>query len=104
MVDLERWFRLNRESVENVVVHAALDLHEIMVIDSIEPLPEQPAIRMHRHDLYGPLPEILVPVDVNDRLTTLDRLSREGSILCAIGRIRRELAELCPGCEFLPPP
>jgi hypothetical protein len=58
--------------------------------------------RIRSHDLYGPRPEILIK-DTRDRYYVLDETKREAAKLCAMVRVREDLAGIFPGCEFLLP-
>ena len=49
----------------------------------------------------APLPAIEIVDD--DSHTVLEKLAREACILCAISRLRKEIASAFPGFEFLPP-
>ena len=81
----------------------AVELKEIVALDGIELLTEQSSIKVRSHDLHGPLPEVVVPLDAADRLGAFDRLGREAVKLCTISRLRRELEEAFSGTSFLPP-
>ncbi len=88
MLDASRWFTLNHPGLERQFALPAVELKEIVTLDGIDLLPEQSAIKVGSHDLHGPLPEIVVQVDVADRLSALDLLGREAVKLCAISRLR----------------
>jgi len=76
------------------------DLHKILIFDGIDHL--EAGFRIRSHDLYGPLPEILI-ADTGDRLSVLDQIQCETAKLCAIVRVRDDLAAMFPGCEFFLP-
>ncbi len=103
MLDLSRWFRLNRREFDRHFALPAVELKEVVILDDMELLPEQSSIKVRSHDLHGPLPEIAIQVDSADRLGAFDRLGREAVKLCAISRLRRELEEAFSGSTFLPP-
>ena len=103
MLDLSRWFNLNRREFERQFSLPAVELKEVIALDAIDLLPEQSSIKIRSHDLHGPLPEILIQVDPADRLGTFDRVEREAVKLCTISRLRRDLVEAFSGAFFLPP-
>ncbi len=103
MLDLTAWFRLNRREVERQFALSAVDLKEIVTLDGIDVLPDESWLRIRSHDLYGPLPEIIFPVDPADRHTTFACLQREPVKLCTVARYRRELEDIFRGASFLPP-
>jgi len=91
MLDLSRWFHLNRREFERQFTLPAVELKEIIALDGLELLPEESSVRICSHDLHGPLPEIIVDLDITDRLGAFNRLGSEAVKLCAIVRLRREL-------------
>ncbi len=95
--------QLNRREFERQFVLPAVELKEIVALDSIELLPEESSIRVRSRDLHGPLPVVIVQVDAADRLGALDRIGREAVKLCAISRLRREPDDAFSGSTFLPP-
>jgi hypothetical protein len=97
-----RFSALQIREIEKVFVHVAIDLREILVLDSIEKLSAPPSIRIRSHDLHGALPEILVR-DSGERDLVLDMVQNEAAKLIAVVKIRDDLAEMFPGCEFLLP-
>ncbi len=103
MIDLSRWFHLNRLEFERQFALPAVELKEIVALDGIDLLPEESSIKVLSHDLRGPLPEIIVQVDAGDRPGALDRLGRKAVKLCTISLLRRELEEAFSGASFLPP-
>ncbi len=95
--------RLSVPEVEKALMKVALDLKEILVLDGVDAEDSgSPSIRIRCHDLCGPLPDILVE-DTGDRYSVLDNIIREGAKRIVMVRVRKELAELHPGCEFLLP-
>lgn len=94
--------RLHVLEVEKALVQVAIDLKEILVLDGIDLLPDLPGFRIRCHDLHGPLPDTVIE-DTGDRYPVLDHVIREAAKRVAMARIRREIAEIHPGCEFLLP-
>jgi hypothetical protein len=103
LLDLPHWFNLNRRELERQFALPAVELKEIVALDALELLPEQSSIIVRSHDLYGPLPEVIVSVNATDRLGALDGLGSEAVKLCTISRLRRELVDAFSGASFLPP-
>ena len=103
MVDLPRWFLLNRREFERQFALAAIDSKEMLVLDGMDLLEERSLIRIRSHDIHGPLPEVALQVYAADRLGAFQRLGTEAVKLSVTVRIRRELAEAFPGTTFLPP-
>jgi hypothetical protein len=96
------YLRLRVPEIEKAFIRVAIDLKEILVLDGIDTLQYPVGFRIHSHDLHGPLPDIVVQ-DTGDRYAVLDRIIRETANLIATTRIRQDLAELFPNCEFLLP-
>jgi hypothetical protein len=88
--------------IEKTFTHVPTDLHEILVLDSIDHLSDPPRFRIRSHDLYGSLPDILIN-DSGDRYPVLDKIQNEAAKQVAVVRVRRELNEMFPGCEFMLP-
>jgi hypothetical protein len=88
--------------VEKAFTQVAIDLKEILVLDGIDTLEDPAGFRIRSHDLWGPLPDIVIE-DTGDRYPVLDSIIRETSKRIATIRIRRDLAEVFRGCEFLLP-
>ncbi len=103
MLDVSRWFNANRREFERQFTLPAVELKEIVALDSIGLLPEESSIKVRSHDLHGPLPDVIILANVDDRLGTFDRLGREAVKLCAISPPRRELEDAFSGSTFLPP-
>lgn len=101
--DLRRWFLLNRREVEKQFFLPAGDLKEVVILDGLDLLPDESSLRIRGHDLHGPLPEIILPIDFSGRYETFERLRREAVKLCTVVRFRRELADTFAGAFFLPP-
>jgi hypothetical protein len=79
-----------------------MDLHELIVLDSIDILPDRTGFRVRSHDLHGPLPEIRI-TDSGDTFADKDRLSMEACRLVAVVRLRDQMVRFLPGCRLLPP-
>jgi hypothetical protein len=94
--------KLKIAEVEKTFVQVVIDLKEILVLDRIDTFEDPYGFRILSHDLYGPLPEILI-TDTGDRYPVLDRIANEAAKLYAIVRVRKDLSEIFPGCEFLLP-
>lgn len=94
--------KLSVPEVEKTFVQVAIDLKEILVLDGIDILPDLPGFRIRSHDLYGPLPDILIH-DTGDRYPVLDRIANEAAKLIAMVRVRNDLAGIFRGCKFLLP-
>jgi hypothetical protein len=103
LLDLPRWFNLNRREFERHFALPAVELKEIVALDEIDLLPDTSSIKVRSHDLHGPLPEIILQVDPTDRLGAFEALGREVVKLCVISRLRWELEEAFSGASFLPP-
>jgi len=103
MLDLPRWFNLNRREFERQFALPAVELKEIVALDCIEVLPGQSSIKISSHDPNGPLPEITLQIDPADPLEAFDLLGRQAVKLCTISRLRRELEDAFSGSTFLPP-
>ena len=92
---------LSASEIEKEFLLATIHIKQIVVLDGIERVEEPPGFRIRSHDLYGPLPDVVVS-DTGDRTAILDEVSRESAKLNAIARHREELAAAYPGCRFLP--
>ena len=109
--------------IEDTFTTTISDLHVIVVLDSVTRLTspedtsanstddfiadstsynssENSTILIQSHDLYGPLPEILIP-DNGDRYTILASVASEASKLYAINRVREGISNWLEVCEFL---
>lgn len=93
---------LRRSDIEKAFLKVVMDLKMILVLDGIYRSSDPPEFRIHSHDLYGPLPEILIR-DTGDRYHVLDNLQGETAKLCAMVRVRDDIATIFPGCNFLLP-
>jgi hypothetical protein len=68
----------------------------------IDHLSPPPTFRIRSHDLYGPLPDILIH-DTGDRHPVLDRIQNEAAKLIAMVRVRQERVGMFRRCKFLLP-
>jgi hypothetical protein len=71
------------------------------VLDGIDRLTDPPGFRVRSHDMYGALPDVLIPEQAG-RLELQDAVATAGK-LAAMARIRDEIYRWTNGCEFLPP-
>lgn len=94
--------RLRLPEIEKVFTQFAIDLKEILVLDGIDKLEDPIGFRIRSHDLYGPLPDIVIE-DTCDRYPVLDKLTRETAKLFAMVRDRQDLRGIFRGCVFLLP-
>jgi hypothetical protein len=97
---IQYWQRLRVTEIGKTFVQTVIDLKEILVPDGIDQ-PED-GFRIRSHDLYGPLPDILIK-DTGDRYPVIEKIQRETAKLCAMVRVRDDLAAIFPGCDFLLP-
>lgn len=88
--------------IEKAFVQAIIDLKEIVVLDGIDQLTDSPGFLIRTHDLYGPLPDILIK-ETGDRYPVLERIQNEAAKLTAMVRVRNDLAGMFRGCKFLLP-
>jgi hypothetical protein len=93
---------LRPKTIEKVVTDCVLDLKEIIVIDGVDILPDSTGFRVRCHDLYGPLPEIVVK-DSGDSFQDKDQLGNQACKLVAIVRLRDQMRRWLRGRKFLPP-
>ena len=94
------WLRLRE--VENAFLQVAIDVKEILVLDGVDQADHPRRFRIRCHDLHGPLPDAVVE-DTGERYPVLEHITREAAKRTAAARIRHQLAEMLPGCEFLLP-
>ena len=87
-------------SIEKVFTDCVMDLGRIVVLDSIDILPD--GFRVSCHDLYGQLPEIVVK-NSGDTLRDTARLGCEVCKRLAIVKLRDEMARWMPGSNLLRP-
>jgi hypothetical protein len=79
-----------------------MDWKEILVLDGIDKLEDPIGFRIRSHDLYGPLPDIVIE-DTCDRYPVLGSITFETAKLIAIVRNRHDLRGIFRGCVFLLP-
>ena len=91
---------LHPSEIEKAFVEVMIDLHAIVVFDSVDALPK--SWRIRSHDLYGPLPSIEIG-NKDDPSAVLERIGREACKLYAISRLRERISEMFPGLTFMPP-
>ena len=91
---------LRPRKIEKVFTDCVMDLKEILILDSIDILPD--GFRIRCHDLHGQLPEIVMQ-NSGDTFQDKDRLGDEVCKLIAIIRLREEMVLFLPGCTLLPP-
>jgi hypothetical protein len=96
------FLRLRLPEVEKVFTQFAIDWKEILVLDGIDKLEDPIGFRIRSHDLYGPLPDIVLE-DTLDRYPVLDSITRETAKLIAMVRIRQDLRGMFRDCSFLLP-
>ena len=71
-----RHLALHSATIEKTFTDAVMDLKEVVVMDGIDILPDNSGFRIRCHDLYGPLPEIVVK-DSGDTFLDKDRHEME---------------------------
>ena len=98
----ENYLRLRIPEIERVFTQFAMDWKEILVLDGIDKLEDPIGFRIRSHDLYGPLPDIVIE-DTCDRYPVLDKITFETAKLIAIVRDRHGLRGIFRGCVFLLP-
>ena len=94
--------RLRIPEIEKVFTQFAIDWQEIVVLDGIDQLEDPIRFRIRNHDLYGPLPDIVIE-DTCDRYPVLSSITFETAKLIAIVRDRHDLRGIFRGCVFLMP-
>ena len=92
--------KLQSPEIERIFFQTVLDLKQILVLDRIDFLPQ--GYRMHCHDLYGPLPEILINHS-GDTFLDKERLGYQVCKLTAIAKLRESMRRCLPGGKFLLP-
>ncbi len=96
------YLALRPETIEKTFTDAVMDLKQVIVLDGVDILPERSGFRLRCHDLYGPLPEIVIK-DSGDTFLDKERLGREACKLIAIVRLRDQIARWLPGGRYLSP-
>jgi hypothetical protein len=99
---LRRWTPFRRYEIERIFTEVAVDLKNVLVLDSIDAVPDLPGYVIHTHDLHGPLPDLAV-TETGDRWEVLEALRLLCCRLAAMSRMRDDLAHYLPGSKFLPP-
>lgn len=89
--------KLRTPEIEKAFVQVTIDLKRILVLDGIDQREQPPGFRIRSHDLYGPLPEIIIE-ETRDRYQVLDDIQRETAKLCAMIRVRDDLVAMFPSC------
>ena len=92
--------RLRVSQIEKIFVQTVIDLKQIVVLDGIDFHDTGFCVRCH--DLYGPLPEIVIQ-DSGNTFKDNDQLANEVCKLTAITRIRDRICRWLPGGTFLLP-
>ena len=87
--------------IEKAFVQVAIDVHVVIVLDAIIPVPNLPGFLIQSHDFHGPLPDVRIE-DNENRLQVLDSVATEAAKLTAVAKVRDDLAAIFPGCVFLP--
>jgi hypothetical protein len=98
---LKQSMRFRIPEIEKTFVQVAIDVHVVIVLDAIIPVPDLPGFLIQSHDLHGPLPDVRIE-DNENRLTVLDSVAAEAAKLTAVAKVRDDLAAIFPGCIFLP--
>jgi hypothetical protein len=92
--------RLKPHQIEKSFVLVASDLKRNLFVDGIDQFEDPPGFRIRSHDPFGPMPEIVIR-DTGDRYPVLENIQREAAKICAMVRIRDNIAAIFPGCKFL---
>jgi len=87
---------LHSVTVEKTFLDCVMDLKEVIILDGIDILPDSSGFRVRSHDLYGPLPEVVVR-DSGDTYVDKDRLGNEACKLVAIVRMRDRMVRWFAG-------
>jgi hypothetical protein len=96
------YLTLRPKTIEKVFADCVMDLKEVIVLDSIDILSDSTGFRIRCHDLYGPLPEILVK-DSGNSLQDKDQIANQACKLVSIVRLRNQMTRWLAGGKFLPP-
>jgi hypothetical protein len=91
---------LRPAAIEKVFTDCAIDLKRILVLDGIDGLSD--GFRIRCHDLYGPLPEIVI-TNTGDTFDDKEQLRLEVCKITAIVKLRDQMIRFLPGARFLPP-
>ena len=92
--------KLRVPQIERIFVQTIIDLKQIVVLDGIAF--HDTGFCISCHDLYGPLPEIVIQ-DSGNTFRDKDQLENEVCKLTAITRIRDRICRWLPGGTFLLP-
>ena len=88
---LKQSMRFRIPEIEKTFVQVAIDVHVVIVLDAIIPVPDLPGFLIQSHDFHGPLPDVRIEDDEN-RLKVLDSVATEAAKLTAVAKIRDDLA------------
>ncbi len=83
--------RVYASQVEEEFIQTAIDLNAAIILDGVYLISETGAFRIRSHDLFGPLPDVLVP-EYADPCYTLGHVRHAVCKLAAIVHIHHELA------------
>ena len=98
----ENQLALKPATIEKTFTDCIIDLKQVIILDGVDILADSSGFRIRSHDLYGPLPEILVK-DSGDTYSDKDRLGNQACKLVAIVGLRDQMLRWLPGGTFLPP-
>lgn len=94
--------RLRVPQIEKIFVQTVIDLKQIIVLDGVDIQPDGSGFCVRCYDLRGPLPDTVIE-DTRNGYLVLNHIIREAAKRISMARIRHELAEMFPSCEFLLP-
>ena len=97
---IQQSMRFRIPEIEKTFVQVAIDVHVVIVLDAIIPVPNLPGFLIQSHDFHGPLPDVRIE-DNENRLQVLDFVATEAAKLTAVAKVRDNLAGIFPGCAFL---
>ena len=92
---------LCRTEVERAFVQTSIDLNVAVTMDGIDSLVNQRKFRIHCHDLYGDLPDLLV-AEGSDSYLTMKNVRHAACKIMAITHMRSEISRLLPEPRLLP--
>jgi hypothetical protein len=87
-------------TIERVFTDCVMDFKKILVLDSIDILPD--GFRVRSHDLHGQLPDMAMK-NSGDASQDKDRLGNEVCKLIVVVKLRDEMVRFLPGARLLPP-
>lgn len=96
------YLALHPITIEKTFTDTVMNLKEVVVLDGIDILPDNSGFRVRSHDLFGQLPEIVVP-NCGDTFVDKNRLGMETCKLVAIVKLRDEMIQCLAGGKFLLP-